>query len=375
MPKNIFSLLDTPAYGGAEEYLLAVLFHLSTRGYTVVLATNNSAVKQKARNHIRVIDLPYRLDAIGNWKGLVKYFLALPSSLFWVFQTIRSFPSLPICIFPGFSDRLSFSPLVKWMGCRLMWLEYGPLEPTFQRNFGFPKLLYAITRSYPDKIITISDWTKKSLLSVGRIPLHKISIIYPGVDTRQQNMKQETSGKRMFTVIAIARMATEKEIDVLLQAWRIAEMKDCKLILIGDGPERKSLEQLAKDLEISHSVHFMGFIPEEEKRMLLKKADLFVFPSAWSLEGFGMTTIEAMVAGLPILTTGYGPQAEIVQNEKNGWYFHPHDSGDLAKKLQIALESNRRKTFAKESVMIVKRKFSLDKMLISWEKELSFSSK
>lgn len=361
----IFSLLDTPAYGGAEEYLLTALFHFQATGRNVVLATNNSQVKAKCEGKIVAIDLPYRLDAIGNWKGLVKYFIALPGAIVWLIRTIWKFQEPVTCLFPGYTDRLSFSPLVKWLNCKLIWLEYGPLEPTFVRNHGFPKFLYAIGRSFPDKVVTISQWTKKSLIRIGKIPSEKIQIIYPGVEANE-GKREKVKGKR-FTIVTVARLAKEKEIDLLLRAWSKIDYSHAKLIIVGDGPERKYLEELAKDLHITNSVTFTGFVPTQKKYQLLADADLFVFPSAWELEGFGMTTVEAMAAGLPVITTGFGPQSEIVVDGKTGWYFRPHDSDDLAERIRVAFTSS---DIQKVGLMSKKRAnefFFIDKMFRKWD--------
>lgn len=374
MSATIFSLLDTPAYGGAEEYLLTVLLSQKEKGNRVVLATNNAFVKQSCIGKLEVIDLPYRLDAIGNWKGLVKYFFALPHSVFWVIQTIRRLQketsSSVLCLFPGYSDRLSFSPVVKWLGCKLLWLEYGPLEPTFTRNHGFPRVLYAIGRPFPDMIVTISEWTKKSLLQVGRMQERKIHIIYPGVELFA-NKKVQSEENAPCIVTTVARLAKEKEIDLLLRAWSKADLTDAMLIIVGDGPEKQSLQKLSTRLKIENTVQFTGFVPAKEKMRILANSDFFVFPSAWDLEGFGMTTIEAMSVGLPIITTGYGPQSEIVRNGTNGWYFQPHDANDLADTIRTACTSKKKETYARESTRIVKEKFLRSTMLTQWKNIIS----
>lgn len=371
MSSIIFSLLDTPAYGGAEEYLLTVLFHASTRGHRVVLATNNVQVKEKAIGKIDVIDLPYRLDAIGNWKGLIKYFLALPGALFWILYTIRKF-QITICLFPGFTDRLSFSPLVKALGCRLLWLEYGPLEPTFKRNYRFPKLLYALGRPFPDRVITISEWTKQSLITVGKIPANKIQVIYPGV--QRQEIRDKRQKKKPMVVVTVARLAKEKEIDLLLQAWKKVDRKNRQLLVIGDGPERAALEAQAQQLGIAKSITFTGFISTKEKEQLLLQADLFVFPSAWNLEGFGMTTLEAMSYGIPVITSGSGPQREIVEDEMSGWYFSPHTVHALAQKIETVLRSSKRARIGEVGRSWVRDHFSSAKMLEWWDDVLQGST-
>lgn len=74
---------------------------------------------------------------------------------------------------------------------------------------------------------------------------------------------------------------------------------------------------------------------EKQKQIVLASADLFIFPRAWNLDGFGMTTIEALALGTTVLTTDFGPQREIVVNAKQGFRYRPHDTIDLAKKIKM----------------------------------------
>lgn len=366
MPNTIFSLLDTPAYGGAESYLLDVLTHLQRSGYRVVLATNNEQVRSLAPAGITVIKLPYRLDAIGNWKGLVKYFLALPASIYWLISTLQQLQqnASVVCLFPGYTDRLSFSPFIKWFGYSLIWLEYGPLEPTFDRNHGFPRLLYAIGRPYPDRVVTISEWTKRSLVKLGKIPAEKIEIIYPGVETGLRPVSSKVKGR--MTVVTVARLAKEKEIDLLIKAWSMLQPTKAHLQIIGDGPDRDTLEEHVVTLGLEDQISFLGFVTDTKKAELFQHADLFVFPSAWDLEGFGMTTIEAMAAGLPVISTGYGPQAEIVSDGTTGWTFTPHDAKDLARVIGRALADPERAKIATQGQRSISESFSRQHSHDAW---------
>ncbi len=361
-------MLDTPAYGGAESYLLDVLTHLQRSGYKVVLATNNEQVRSLAPAGITVIKLPYRLDAIGNWKGLVKYFLALPASIYWLGTTLRQLQqnASVVCLFPGYTDRLSFSPFIHWLGCKLIWLEYGPLEPTFDRNHGFPRLLYAIGRPYPDRVVTISEWTKRSLVKLGNIPAEKIEIIYPGVEYQVLSIKNKKIARESPVVIAVARLAKEKEIDLLIKAWSMLQPTKARLQIIGDGPDRDTLEELVDTLGLEDQISFLGFVTDTKKAELFQHADLFVFPSAWDLEGFGMTTIEAMSAGLPVISTGYGPQAEIVSDGTTGWTFTPHDAEDLARVIGRALADPERAKIAKQGQRSISETFSRQHSHEAW---------
>lgn len=397
MNKNataIFSLLDTPAFGGAEQYMFSHLRFLTNHGYTIILATNNETVKNeifsrlttKEKQTFHIIKAPYRLDAIGNWKGLVKFFLAAPLSLLWCYQTLNTLRKKYgeiICLWPGFSDRLLFSPIVKKMHIPLLWIEIGPLEPTFKKTFGFPKILYRFSEQFPSHIITTSLFTKKSIIKNTAFKDHDISLVYPGTklfSERELNsytkkakiFRKQRHYQRTKLLTVVGRLAHENEIDMVVQGFSIYcknnSTKSVCLLIIGEGPQRKELEALTKSLTIEKKVFFAGFVSEEEKLTCLAASDIFIFPRAWELDGFGMTTIEAMAQGIPVLTTDFGPQKEIVADGREGFRYIPHNSKNLAQHIDqiIDLPNEKKLRMIKAGLMRAKlfsEKQSHNKML------------
>lgn len=354
----VFSLLDSPAFGGAEQYIFSNLQFLSKNGYYILLATNNDRVKKeillrlrKHEKNFRIIKAPYRLDAIGNIKGLIKYFISLPKALLFIFLTIINLKknyNEVICLWAGFSDRLSFTPIAKALKCKIIWIELGPLDGIFKRNFGIPKILYNTTSKFADKLITISEHVKKSILENTGFWNKNIKLIYPGTKlfsaNQIKNYQQKSKGNKTRIIGTIARLAKETEIDVLIKAFALylkkTKNRNILLLIIGDGPEKKDFENLGIKLDIEKYLRFTGFVTEEQKRILLSSFYFFIFPRAWELEGFGLTTIEAMSLGIPVLTSDFGPQKEIVENNKEGLRYKPHDSFDMALKIEEMLHLN-----------------------------------
>lgn len=358
---TIITLLDTPAFGGAEQYVLDCSEILHQHGHKVLIFTNNAHVterylkykKKKKLVNFEVRKLPYLLDAIGNWKGLLKFFFHAPRACVWFYRTLRQIKlqeqqqeNKVLCLFVGFSDRLLFSPLVKFLRTPLIWIEFGPLPPVFKRNWGFPKLLYMLTKRYPDHHITTSKYTRSTMVTNGGISPHSISLVYPGVNlfTKQEVAKLKTKGEKIRKKITqaeiligfVGRMATETEVDVLIRAFATAlptVKKSMHLVLMGDGPEKNRFEKLAKKLNVSQHCTFTGFVSTDQKFSTLAASDIFVFPRAWSWEGFGITTIEALSVETAVITPKFGPQKEIVTHMKNGLNFKAHDHSTLA--LQI----------------------------------------
>ena len=138
----IFSILDSPALGGAESYLLSNLESLAKKNFSIHLATINKNIINNYQDKFSAINLPYRLDIIGNIKGLIKFFIQAPFAIIWLIKNLLELKKRyqqVIVYTPGFTERLIFSPFIKLLGIKLIWLEYGPVEAVFNRNFGLPK--------------------------------------------------------------------------------------------------------------------------------------------------------------------------------------------------------------------------------------------
>lgn len=404
---TIVTLIDTPAYGGAEQYILDSSYILNKQGHKIIIFTNNDHVasrylefiQKKKLQDFEIRKLPYLLDAIGNWKGLIKFFYHAPKACCWMYttlKTLRRTESSVVCWFAGFSDRLLFSPIVKVLKSKLIWIEIGPLQPVFARNWGFPKLLYILTKKFADHHTTTSKYTLQSMINVGGINKKDITLVYPGVATfsaqeikkyrqlgknwRKKNVLEKNNLKKVL-VGFVGRLATENEVDVLIRAIAIVRQNtsiDVHLVIIGDGPEKNNYQQLVRKLKIWDNVVFTGFVSTKQKFSILACCDLFVFSRSWSWDGFGITTIEALALRIPVISSNFGPQKEIIFHQKNGLLFKPKNSSDLAKKIIILAHQNlARKQYGKMGQATTQKQFSytiMEKSLLSALQKVTISA-
>jgi alpha-1,6-mannosyltransferase len=127
-------------------------------------------------------------------------------------------------------------------------------------------------------------------------------------------------------VLFVGRLAREKELDLLLSAWATVERRTgARLVLIGDGPSRKRLQRRSG----SERFFWLPFERDRERLAdLLAAVDLYVAPC--SLETFGLSALEAIASGTPILTADRGGVAETVTRSGAGGHFRSGDPGSLA---------------------------------------------
>ena len=145
---------------------------------------------------------------------------------------------------------------------------------------------------------------------------------------------------KKHTVIGfLGRLGFEKRVDLLIDAF--AQLKrsqpDCSLLIVGNGPNDvvESLKQQAQAVE---DVHFTGFLMGDLKADVLASFDLFCSPSPY--ETFGLTVVEAMASGVPVVTVESGAVAEYLVDTVNAYLVAPDDSGALAVKLEQALQAD-----------------------------------
>ena len=143
----------------------------------------------------------------------------------------------------------------------------------------------------------------------------KISVIYNGVPIKLINRKTayEVTADRPIKIVQISRLMHEKKgQDILIRSFKLlSEIVDRKLELyfIGDGESLQFLAELVKELKIVNKVNFMGNISREWIMDNLSTFDILVQPSRY--EGFGLTIVEGMAAGLPVVTSQIEGPAEI----------------------------------------------------------------
>ncbi|WP_223066916.1 glycosyltransferase family 4 protein [Paenibacillus caui] len=201
-----------------------------------------------------------------------------------------------------------------------------------------------------DRFIVLSETFRDILHSLYGVPLHRIVIIPGAADVnrffpapnrlairRQLNLPEGAT-----TVLTVRRLVNRMGLLQLLDAWKrvSAHFPNAILLIGGRGPLRAELESRIADYGLVSKVRLLGYIPDEELPSYYQAADLFVVPTQ-ALEGFGLITVEAMAAGLPVMATPVGGNREILNAFRPDLLFKSTDSGDIAEGL-LRILSNRR---------------------------------
>ena len=163
-------------------------------------------------------------------------------------------------------------------------------------------------------------------------------------------LQPNPSIQKKYDVVFCARLVANKGWQELLNA--VAKLSSVKLLIIGDGPDRKALEAKVRSLHLSDRVHIAGWLAtKEDVYRAIQSGKIFVMNS--SSEGGPRVALEAMALGLPIICTNVGIMPIAVEDGANG-IFTTGTADDLAEKLQSLLtDTARREKIAKEASTVI----------------------
>lgn len=267
-----------------------------------------------------------------------------------------------------------FLPRIGWIAtARNNIIEIGK-----RKNFIIRNLLKIVGHNVlrtANIMICVSNGVGKSYEDFFLIKLKKY-VIPDGLNTRevkrkiklsinQKHLKLLKNGKK--NVISIGRFEEQKDFETLIKSFSLVKQRfnNIQLILIGDGSQKICLQDLVKKLNLSDSVHFLGW--KSNVYPYISKSDIFVLSTKY--EGFSYVILEAMACGIPVISTDapYGP-AEILNNGEFGILTTIADVKKMSSSIaSIIFDNNKSNYFKKKSFDRIKD-FREKDMLVKYKK-------
>lgn len=261
----------------------------------------------------------------------------------------------------------------KFKGKKICWFHTSLVKSSAYRK-SRKKLLYNLKKM--DKIVVVCDSMKEEF--EGEYPELKeklIRIYNPfnikkiekiGIQINQQTLEEKNLLNENYIVAVTRFEKITKDVETLIRAYNsISNEVIEKLYIIGDGPDRKDIENLIEELDLKKKVILLGI--KKNPYIWMKNAEIFVHSS--KSEGFGMVIVEAMICGVPVISTDcpVGPR-EILQDGKNGFLVPVGDSKKMSKAiLKVLTDINLKNSYIENAKKRVED-FSIEKTVKDVEK-------
>ena len=315
---------DNPHAGGAEIHLHELFGRLAGWGHEVELVASGwpGAAPRAELDGIRVRRVGGRHSFALLGRGAVRRALA-ERAYDVVVEDVNKLPlflptltRLPfVAIVPHLFGTTAFAE-ASWPVAAVVWAAEQPLPRVYRRA----------------AFHAISESTRDDLIRRG-VARERIEVIYPGVDGAWYRPDDATRRSERPTFLYVGRLKRYKGVEIALRALAAARRTrpDITLEIAGQGDDRLRLERLAAALGLGDAVRFLGFVSQEEKRRLLRRAWAVAFPSP--KEGWGISNVEAAACGTAALASDSPGLRESVRHGETG-YLVPHgDVGALAERM------------------------------------------
>ena len=314
--------------GGAERRMVTLIKHLCREGFNMhigAFSKQKSTIKNK---------LPYTsLTYLGS-RGIIPLIAILR-----ILKLISS--TQPEIIFCNLRRVNIIAVLVKILSFsnKIVFLLGVSNNPNYHPNSLFTRLLY----KYANRLIANSHGTKNYLCNEWGLDEKSIHVIHNGVNSNEVTSlaKDDTLfewyKESLPIIITVGRLYPQKNHACLIKAFSIVSKEiESRLIIIGEGPLQQSLEKLARSVGVAENTWFAEYQINPYK--FLSRSSLFILSSEW--EGFPNVLLEAMVCGVPVISTDidFGPR-EIINHGETGFLVPNDDPVALAEQIHYVLKN------------------------------------
>lgn len=236
-------------------------------------------------------------------------------------------------------------------------------DPAFE-----PVIRFSLNHS--NAITSVSESLKKDTLKTFKID-NKITVIPNFINIADYEAGHEHCVKRRYApngekiLLHISNFRKVKRVeDVVAIFEKVRKAMPARLILVGDGPEKPAIEQLCRQLNLTHDVTHLGKVADPKE--ILSVADLFLLPS--ETESFGLAALEAMAMHVPVISTNSGGLPEVNIEGNTGFLSKVGDVNDMAEKAIGLLQDESRMATFRQNAFAQAKRFDIANILPQYEK-------
>ena len=244
----------------------------------------------------------------------------------------------------------------------------------YNKENGLYKNIYFYLRDktlkYADKIIAVSEYTKKKVMELMGIKKERIEVIYEAaseifrpIDNSELFLKvREKYHLKSDFILYVGALLQHKNIDGLIRVFEQVSLKDVNLVIVGPKVKDnmrylKSINTLMEQLRIKDRVYILGYIPQEDLLALYNMAKIFISLSFY--EGFGLPVLEAMSCGKPVIASQNTSMQELVGS--NGILVDPYNIEEIIIAIENLLSDEKLRILLSKKGLQRSGEFSWDK--------------
>ena len=323
-----------PSGAGIAQYVEKLAFGLIERGHSVEILTRGSAGSSKREivsNKLTVRRLRFLpIFPLGNLMlGMQIEKMALESRL--NVDIINLHSPAPIRVASSVPLILTIHNV---LAANTEELRRGKGIPSAAR-MASPVLSFfegACIRN-SSKLVAVSESVARQIQDSHGISNGLIEVVGNGVDI--ERFSPSHAIPKSNYILYTGRLHRSKRIDILIRAFSeiTKDLPGVNLLIVGRGPEERTLRRQATKLDIGHKVIFTGWLTGDAYRDVVRNAQTYVLPSPY--EGMSTSLLEAMASGVAAVATDIPNNSEIIRNETDGLLFRNGDHGDLAAKILL----------------------------------------
>jgi glycosyltransferase involved in cell wall biosynthesis len=347
-----------PLSGGTGAYVYYLSNELIKHGNSIYIVTGydeSTDVKVNEQLYVFFLKTPKT--------PIIRSFLFAGSALrklnkirgsFPVDITHANLPLVPSFAVPeGFGKTLISTVHSTWKGEAeaIKGEPYSRLNPNekFMVSFNwFLRIFEEKMLERSNKIIAVSDFTRRELLQYYKVKEEKIRVIHNGVDVnkfkpaRDKRKAKEELGLNPedIAILSVGRLYARKGLFTLIESMPavVRRFRNAKFVISGKGQsnEMKKLIAHAEKLGIRDNILFTGYFPDKKLPKLYQAADVFAFSTFY--ENLPFAVLEALSTGLPVVTTYVGGIPEMIDSGKNGFLVQPFNAKELSDRVLYFLE-------------------------------------
>lgn len=361
--------LSSNAIGGLERHVLLLIERLRTTHHVEVFCDDTDGAQLFCKELDGIGVIPRRLRAqSGSTRGVV---WPSVSGLPRVRDARNAFAEVKLDVIHFHAGQLGlmYAPAIAscmaGISTRILTLHNPILRHPPLRRFIETRLLERLSR-----IVTVSDYMKRELISKKGVASERIRVIPNGVDldnygnmaTRESALSELGASKENLVVGFVGRLHHLKGVDLLIDAAAAVKKRlpRVEFVFVGDGPEDETLKELAAEHGVSDIVRFAGY--RRDAWRLMPAFDVVVLPSRDEAQSISL--LEAMACGKPVVAARVGGIPEVVDDRVTGLLFPRENVSMLAKTLIDLLDDpQRRAIMGAAGRQRVRERFSQEEML------------